>query len=125
MAPQVCSRTWDAETFRKGEFDFSFAWDRYHRDPGMLRFDNIPWGFAVGLGDRVEFFGSYEVMRRVRASNIREYRVLPDALPVPSWSPMGAARFTNEAAFIDVPALDRNGRLASRGKVQPPFRAAL
>ena len=109
-------KTWDAETLRKGEFDFSFAWDRYHRDPGMLRFDNIPWGFAVGLGDRVEFFGSYEVMRRVRASNIREYRVLPGALPVPSWSPMGAARFTNEAAFIDVPRSTAMGDLRLGGK---------
>jgi outer membrane protein OmpA-like peptidoglycan-associated protein len=91
--------------------DFSVGWDRYHRDPGMLRFDIVPFGFAVGLGDRVEFFGSYEVMRRLRASNIREYRVLPNALPVPSWSPMGAARFTNEAPFVDVPRTTAMGDL--------------
>jgi outer membrane protein OmpA-like peptidoglycan-associated protein len=109
-------RTWDAETFRKGELDFSFAWNRYHRDPGHLRFDIIPAAFAVGLADRVEFFGSYEVMRRIRASNIREYRVLPDRPPVPAWSPMGAARFTNEAAFVDVPRSTAMGDLRLGGK---------
>src|SRR5262245_17166460 len=109
-------RTWDAETLRKGEMDFSFAWSRYYRDPGQLRFDTVPFGFAFGLHDRVEFFGSYEVMRRIRASNIREYRVLPDRLPVPSWSPMGAARFTNEAPFVDVPRSTAMGDLRLGGK---------
>jgi outer membrane protein OmpA-like peptidoglycan-associated protein len=96
-------RVWDAESLRQFEANLSFGWSRYHRDPGQLRFNLLPVGVAVGLTDRFEVFASWDAYKRVRAGNIRPYRVLPDRSPVPAWTPGGAAAFNNEAPFIDVP----------------------
>ena len=96
-------RVWDAETLRKLEANASLGWNMFHRDPGQLRIDSMPLSFSFGLHDRLEVFGSLEAVKRIEAGNIRTYRVLPGRLPVPAWTPQGAAAFTNDAPFIDVP----------------------
>jgi outer membrane protein OmpA-like peptidoglycan-associated protein len=96
-------RTWDADTLRRSEFNFSLGATRYNRDPGQLRFSLVPVAAAFGITDRFEVFASLEAARLVRARNIRTYRVLPGRLPVAAWTPGGAAAFNNEAPFIDVP----------------------
>jgi outer membrane protein OmpA-like peptidoglycan-associated protein len=96
-------RAWDAETLRAGEFNLSFGAGMYHRDPGQMRFVTVPVAAAFGIHDRFEVFASIDGVRKVTAENIRTYRVINGRLPVPSWTPLGAARFNNEAPFMDVP----------------------
>jgi len=63
-------KTWDAETLRRGEYNFTAGFDMFHRDPGQLTIGKIPVGIAAGILDRLEFFESMDVQRRVRAHDI-------------------------------------------------------
>lgn len=56
---------YDAQTLRKGEFNFGFYANHFHRDPGNLRFEVYPINFQIGLSDRIELFVNYEVNRQV------------------------------------------------------------
>ena len=46
-------RTWDAETLRRGEFNFSLGYNYFNRDPGRLIFRDFPvaFGFLERRGD--------------------------------------------------------------------------
>jgi outer membrane protein OmpA-like peptidoglycan-associated protein len=109
-------RAWDAETLRRHEFNVSVGFDRHFRDPGDLRFSLLPVAASVGLTNRFEVFFSADTPKRVDARNIRLYRVVPGALPVPAWTPLGAAAFNNDAPFIDVPSATGLGDLRLGGK---------
>jgi outer membrane protein OmpA-like peptidoglycan-associated protein len=104
-------KTWDAENLRKGEANFTFGWDQYHRDPGKLTIGKMPVGIALGVIDRIEFFDSWDVVEHVRARNIATYRRpvgSPLALPIPAMTPVGITYFSQDAPFMDVPtATDR------------------
>jgi hypothetical protein len=54
---------YDAQTLRKGEFNFGFFANHYHRDPGDLRIQVYPVNFQVGFSDHFEFFINFETQR--------------------------------------------------------------
>src|SRR5688572_2199123 len=60
-------RTWDAETLKKGELNFTIGWSHWNRDPGQLRFQSLSEGGAIGIADRFEFFASFDALKRIRA----------------------------------------------------------
>lgn len=96
-------KTWDAETLRGGETNWTFGWDQFHRDPGQLTVGRGPVGGAVGIFDRLEFFSTFDVQRRVRARNIDTYRRTAATPPLRATTPTGAQLFTQAAPFMDVP----------------------
>jgi outer membrane protein OmpA-like peptidoglycan-associated protein len=96
-------RTWDAETLRKGEFNFSLGANYFNRDPGRLIFKEFPFAIGYGVLDRVELFGSYEFQKSINAPGVPPYSVLPGGLPQPATTLLGVPLFTNPAPFIDVP----------------------
>jgi hypothetical protein len=70
LAPTVSGGTglftvYDAQTLRKGEFNFGFFANHFHRDPGDARFQVYPLNFQVGFSDRFEFFVNFETQRVV------------------------------------------------------------
>jgi outer membrane protein OmpA-like peptidoglycan-associated protein len=95
-------KTWDAETLRKGETNWSIGYDQFQRDPGQLTIGRAPFGAAVGILDRLEVFGSFDVQRHITADNIAVYR--GSAAPLPATVSGSAVNyFTQAAPFIDVP----------------------
>src|SRR5262249_11519060 len=96
-------RTWDAETLRASELNFTIGWNHLNRDPGELIIKTLPAGFAVGVADRFEVFGSIDAVKRIEARSVRIYRVPPGQLPRPATTLRGVTYFTNDAPFIDVP----------------------
>src|SRR5438093_4856970 len=56
---------YDAQTLRRGEFNFGFFADHFHRDPGDVAFQSYRANFQVGFGDHFEFFVNWEVQRRL------------------------------------------------------------
>ena len=59
-----------ADTFREGEFSIGMYGTHFNREAGQLDISLFPVTFTVGLTDRIEFFGSYEVYQRVHANAI-------------------------------------------------------
>jgi len=51
---------YDAQTLRKGEFNFGFYANHFHRDPGNIRFQVYPVNFQVGFNDYLEIFANFE-----------------------------------------------------------------
>jgi len=96
-------KTWDAETLRQGEFNFSAGWDQLQRDPGQLTIGRLPLGAAVGMWDRFELFAGWDIQRNIDPDNIRYYRLLPGQHPIPAMTPAGVQYFSQVAPFIDVP----------------------
>src|SRR5213593_85227 len=56
---------YDAQTLRKGEFNFGFFANHFHRDPGDAAFQVYSTNFQDGFGDRLEFFVDLEAQRRI------------------------------------------------------------
>jgi hypothetical protein len=97
-------KTWDAENLRQGEINFTFGYDQFRRDPGQLTIGRAVAGAAVGVVDRFEVFGSWDVNRRVSADNIFLAGATPGSVPGgPTLArfPNGIVAFTREAPFID------------------------
>ncbi len=70
QAPTVTGGTglftvYDAQTLRKGEFNFGFYANHFHRDPGDLAWQYYPVSFQAGFSDHVEFFVNWEAQRVV------------------------------------------------------------
>ncbi|HZS04263.1 MAG TPA: PKD domain-containing protein [Blastocatellia bacterium] len=68
QAPTVTGGTglftvYDAQTLRKGEFNFGFFANHFHRDPADLGMQVYPINFQVGFGDHFEFFINFESQR--------------------------------------------------------------
>jgi hypothetical protein len=85
LAPTVNGGTglftvYDAQTLRRGEFNFGFFANFFHRDPGDVRFQNYNANFQVGLSDWLEFFISLEAQRKVvvRRPEVLSGFYLPD-----------------------------------------------
>ena len=56
---------YDAQTLRKGEFNFGFFANHYHRDPGDIRWQDYPINFQVGFSDHLEIFVNYTAQQVV------------------------------------------------------------
>jgi hypothetical protein len=54
---------YDAQTLRKGEFNFGFWANHFHRDPGDLSIQKYPVSFQVGFSDHIEFFANFEAQQ--------------------------------------------------------------
>lgn len=72
LAPTVSGGTglftvYDAQTLRKGEFNFGFFANYFHRDPGDLHFQVYPVNFQVGFSDHLEFFANFESQKQITA----------------------------------------------------------
>jgi hypothetical protein len=70
LAPTVTGGTglftvYDAQTLRKGEFNFGFFANHFHRDPGDLSWQVYPVNFQVGFSDYFEAFAYFEAQRVV------------------------------------------------------------
>jgi outer membrane protein OmpA-like peptidoglycan-associated protein len=96
-------KTWDADSLRKGETNWTFGYDQFRRDPGQLRIGRATVGVAVGLLDRLEMFGSMDIQKHVTADNIRVYRRATGQLPMTTMTPTGLSYFSQSAPFMDVP----------------------
>ncbi len=62
---------YDAQTLRKGEFNFGFFANRFHRDPGNVRFQRYPVSFQIGFGDRFEFFANFEYQTSISVGTLQ------------------------------------------------------
>lgn len=51
---------YDAQTLRKGEFNFGFFANHFHRDPADVTFQKYPVNFQVGFSDHLEIFVNFE-----------------------------------------------------------------
>lgn len=51
---------YDAQTLRKGEFNFGFWANHFHRDPGDLAIQKYPVNFQIGFSDWLEAFVNFE-----------------------------------------------------------------
>ncbi|HSR69973.1 MAG TPA: PKD domain-containing protein [Acidobacteriota bacterium] len=98
-----------ADTLRQGEFSFSLNAYYAHREPGDLSLTVFPITATVGLTDRIEFFASYEIHKRVHASQIQTNTVFPGANQTPTQiGPRGClpndctTSFFNDTPFLDV-----------------------
>ncbi|MFN0109551.1 MAG: PKD domain-containing protein [Blastocatellia bacterium] len=56
---------YDAQTLRKGEFNFGFFANHFHRDPGDVAWQVYPINFQVGFSDHFEMFAHFEAQRVV------------------------------------------------------------
>ena len=56
---------YDAQTLRKGEFNFGFFANHFHRDPADVSWQVYPVNFQVGFNDHLEIFAHFEAQRVV------------------------------------------------------------
>ena len=96
-------RTWDAETLRQGEYNFSLGVNYTNRDPGRIIFRQFPFAGGVGLFDRLTVFGSYDFQKSLNAPGVLPYGTLPGSLPQPASNLLGDPYYNNESPFMDVP----------------------
>jgi hypothetical protein len=89
LAPTVNGGTglftvYDAQTLRRGEFNFGFFANFFHRDPGDVRYQVYPINFQVGFNDWLEFFVNFESQRvvSVRRPEVLSGFYLPNVRPV-------------------------------------------
>ena len=114
-------KTWDAENLQRGEFNFTFGYDQFKRDPGQLTIGRAVAGAAVGIFDRFEVFGSVDARRRVVADNIFPYydqgTNFYNGAPRLARSPNGTVFFTQDAPFIDAARSNSFGDVRLGGRV--------
>jgi outer membrane protein OmpA-like peptidoglycan-associated protein len=102
-------KTVDAESLRQGDFNLSFGYDYFNRDPGKLNFQLLPVAFGIGLFDRIELFGVADVNKKVKESGLQVYRLVPGELPRLATNLSGATAANSDAPFMDVPNSDGFG----------------
>ncbi|MBL8170829.1 MAG: PKD domain-containing protein [Acidobacteria bacterium] len=56
---------YDAQTLRKGEFNFGFFANHFHRDPADVAWQVYPVNFQIGFSDHLELFAHFEAQRVV------------------------------------------------------------
>lgn len=85
LAPTVTGGTglftvYDAQTLRRGEFNFGFFANHFHRDAGDVRFQVYPANFQVGFNDYFEFFVNFEAQKLItsRQPSLLSGYYLPD-----------------------------------------------
>jgi len=102
-------KVWDAETLRKGETNWSFGYDQFNRDPGLVT-GRAPAGVAIGIFDRLEFFESMDVQRHIKADDTVTFnKLIPqNTLPLPAQI-KSQTFFSQAAPFVDVPEATGRG----------------
>lgn len=100
-----------ADTLRQGEFTIGLHATKFNREPGDLDFTIFPVSFTLGLHDRLELFGSYEVHKRTHADAILVNKIAPGGPIVPARIATGQVAFFNDAPFLDVGFGDGAGDL--------------
>lgn len=61
--------TFSTRTLYKGEFNFAAFWNRFTRDPGALRIDQVPFNFTIGLTNRWELWVDWVAWQRTKSNN--------------------------------------------------------
>src|SRR5258708_30379281 len=61
--------TFSTRTLYKGEFNFAVFWNRFNRDPGALRIDQVPFNFTVGLTNRWELWVDWVTWQKTTSDN--------------------------------------------------------
>ncbi len=93
----------NADSLREGEFSFGFNANKFNREPGDLSVTVFPVTFTLGLTDRVEFFASYELHKRVHSAGNVPGRIQPGAPLIPSALPNGGrVSYYNDTPFMDL-----------------------
>ncbi len=102
-------KVWDAETLRQGETNWSFGYDQFNRDPGLV-IGRAPAGVAVGIFDRLEFFESMDVQRHIKADDTITFnKLIPqNTFPLPA-QVKSQTFFSQAAPFMDVPEATGRG----------------
>ena len=100
-----------ADTLRQGEFSFSAKANQFNREPGDIDITRFPVSFTAGLRDRIEFFASYEVYKRVHSDGIQVNRILPGGQLLPPTLSTGQTGYFNDTPFMDVGFGDGTGNL--------------
>lgn len=110
-------KTWDADTLRKGEFNFTIGYDHTNRDPGQLTIGRGVTGISFGLHDRLEVFGSWDYLRHIDEDNVGYYRPYSYATPTLATTPAGAQFFNQIAPFMNSPYANGNSDFQFGAKV--------
>ena len=100
-----------ADTLRRGEFSFSAKANKFNREPGDIDITRFPVSFTAGLHDRIEFFVSYEVYKKVHSDGIRPNRILPGGQLLPPTLSTGQTGYFNDTPFMDVGFGDGTGNM--------------
>ena len=91
-----------AETLRQGEGSFGLKANSFNREAGGISVTRIPISFTAGLHDRVEFFVSFDVHRKVTADGILTNKASVGGALIPSQVPSGQTVYFNDTPFLDV-----------------------
>ncbi len=93
----------NADTLREGEFSFGLHTSKVNREPGDISILAYPVSFTVGLTDRVEFFASYELHKRVHSGGIIPNRIQPGGPLIPSQTVnRGRVSYYNDTPYMDL-----------------------
>ncbi len=104
----------NADTLREGEFSFAVTGSKFNREPGDIDITVFPVSFTLGLHDRVEFFASYELYKRVHATGIRPNTIAPGgALTPTALANGGRVSYYNDTPFLDLGFGDGPGDLTA------------
>ncbi len=91
-----------ADTLREGEFSLALHTSKFNREPGDIDITVYPVSFTVGLNDRVEFFASYEVYKRVHAGAIAAGSTQFNGPSLPTRLPSDGRVYYNDTPFLDL-----------------------
>jgi len=108
-----------AGTLRRGEVSVGISGVHFNREPGDLDFSVFPVHVTVGLHDRVEFFLSWEVGRRVHNDGLAINKVPPGGPLIPARPANGTApvAFFNDSPFLDASFSSGSGELQTGVKL--------
>ena len=114
---------YDTQTLRKGEFNFGFFANHFHRDPGDLAWQVYPVNFQVGFNDYLEIFAHFEAQRVVSTGLpiLLSGFYLPDqSLFIVDRNGARRPRGINPARIVINPV---TGQIVAVPSVSPPFSA--
>jgi len=110
-------RTWDAEPLRAGEVFMTTGVFQTHRDPGEMTISTVPAAMAIGVHDRLELFGMWEIQKRIEAPGIETYRIAAGEVPHVASTLLGEQLASSAAPFMDVPIATGRSELYGYAKL--------
>ena len=114
---------YDAQTLRRGEFNFGFFANHFHRDPGDLAIQKYPVSFQVGFNDYIEVFVNFEAQQVITVGTpaLLSGFYLPDQSQfIVDRNGTVRPRGINPARIIIDPV---TGRIVPVPSASPPFTA--
>jgi len=124
--------TFSTRTLYKGEFNFAAFWNRFNRDPGALRIDQVPFNFTIGLTNRWELWVDWVAWQKTKSSEpfllsgyqYNAVRLFGDPFQIlgpPSGGDGGAAFFPGTGAESGIlPVLGRFGTALNGASLNSP-----